>query len=233
MLTFIALVFILLLVPLVIMPLRIRIRYKQENFDDLVILEMGLWKLPTYKLTLPKLDLKAKISGVTLKTSQNIENSGELVRKIVTTLLGMPGKEDNMANEEKKVKIPFNITKIKNRIKKQKKLYHRNKPAIQYLLNHVKCTQLKWKTNFGVGDAATTGWLTGLIWTGKTTVLTKLFSLVIPPNHQPKLEVQPKFNKNELIINFDCIFEVRIVHIMVTGIKILLIRINFLNKTGV
>ncbi|MBM7854679.1 hypothetical protein JOC37_001057 [Desulfohalotomaculum tongense] len=220
----IVLLIILLLGTFTLIPLRIRIRYRQKNLDNLITVEMRLWKLPPFKLETPVIDLQTKMSGLELKIRSSTQNSGAAVRKIVTTLLSIPHEKDDVADADKNLKIPFNWKKIQHKINRQKKSYHRYWPIIKYLLSHVHCRYLKWYTKFGMGDAAVTGVTTGLAWAGKTVLLSRLFKIINPPPRHPQLEIHPNFNNNELIMDIDCIFEVRIGYIMVTGTKILLAK---------
>jgi hypothetical protein len=214
----------LLAVALLVMPLRIRIAYERMGIDDLVTLEMALWKFPKFKLQLPTVDLKTKFEGMAIKFGGETKKSGAWIRRIVSTFLGFPQKKDDMRNSDFALKIPFDLEKIMKNIEHFMKMYRRYWHALEYLLAHTHFKQLKWCTKLGIGDAATTGYATGVLWIVKTTVLTILFKWVQPPPDHPTLLVQPNFDKNEICVDFDCKFEIRMYNIMRTGIKIAFAR---------
>ncbi|MEG6616264.1 DUF2953 domain-containing protein [Peptococcaceae bacterium 1198_IL3148] len=218
------LLFALLMLALLVMPLRVRLAYERMDIDDLITLEMSLWKFPRFKLQIPIVDLKTNLSGLAVKFDGKTKKSGAWVRRIVTTFLGFPQKKDDIRDSKFALNIPFNVEKLMKSIEHFKKLYHRYWHAIEYLLEHTQCQRLKWCTKFGIGDAAATGYATGALWVLKTTVLGKLFKFVQPPPSQPTLLVQPNFDKTEICLDVDCIFEVRIYHIMVAGMKIAFTR---------
>ncbi|MBO8137906.1 MAG: DUF2953 domain-containing protein [Desulfotomaculum sp.] len=214
----------ILLVALTLIPLRIRIRYQQRNFNDLMTIEMSLWKLPPYKLAVSLINFSTSTGGAELKYDSSVKKPGYLIRTVVTTLLGIPGKKDELGSENRIFNLPFSWKKIQRVTKTQKKTFHYYWAAGKYLLNHVQCRYLKWHTKLGIEDAAVTGVATGLAWAAKTGLLSVLFKLVKPPLQRPELQVKPNFNSKELIMDLDCIFEVRLGYIMITGTKMLFIK---------
>lgn len=218
----IALVILLLLAILLLLPLKVRFRYQRKNNHDLIRLEMAIWKLPPFKFKISSVDAKTEKSGFNIKFSGGTKRSGFLVRRIVTWLIGVPGKKDNLKNLDSAISLPFDWNKLRKKIKRMRDLYDRFSPAAKFLFQHVHCRRFKWSTKFGTGDAAATGIATGIAWMFKTNMLTYIFKYVIPPNEQPYLNVEPNFDQTEFHTDLDCLFEVKNFWLFVTGLKVVI-----------
>lgn len=127
---------------------------------------------------------------------------------------------------EKRSGIPQMLIKI------IKAACHYHRSAGKYLLMYTHCQEMRWCTKIGVGDAANTGRITGLVWIVKTVLISWLSHLVrpLPAFRHPVLEVQPNFTKQELSIDLDCILKVRLGYIIIAGIKILFCKIHLFKK---
>ena len=213
---------LLLLAILIILPLKIRFCYQRNNYDDVIRLELAIWRLPSFKVEITTLDLKTQSSGLKVKLGGKTKNRGELVRRIITTMIGMPGKKDNLTNLDTVLTIPLDFDKLKKKAEQAMNLYHRFSPAAKYLLSRTHCRCFKWSTRFGTGDAAATGLLAGFVWTLKTLLLSMLFRYIVPPAKKPDLKIEPNFQHAELHTDLDCLFEVRNYWILLTGIKLVI-----------
>ena len=220
-LLYITIIILFLLVALVVMPLRVRITYHRQGVNDKITLEMSLWKLPKYKLNTSLVDLQTGKDSSDVKFKSKNKKSGFITRILVTTLASFPRKGDNLEDGDFTLKIPHNLREVKQIVTKFHQDYQRYWPFFRYLLNRTQCRKLHWRTKIGFADAALTGWITGALWTIKSMLVGKIFSLVSPPQC-PVVMVQPEFNEKQFALDFDCIFEVRMGHIMVTGIKLAL-----------
>ena len=70
------------------------------------------------------------------------------------------------------------------------------------------CEELHWKTVYGSEDAALTGIGTGMLWTIKVLMITRLKNHVIVTK-KPIINVNPLFGQNSLKVDFQCIFSIR------------------------
>lgn len=218
-LLYITIIILFLLVALMVMPLRVRIAYHRQGVNDQIIFEMSLWKLPKYKLNTALINFQTGKDSSDIKFKSKNKKSGFLVRKLVTTLASFPKKGNNLKDGDFTLKIPYNICEIKKMATKFYQQYQRYWPGVDYLLHRTQCRRFEWRTNIGFGDAAVTGWVSGILWMLKPLLLGKLSSLV-SLTKRPVVMVQPEFNEKRFDTDFDCIFEVRMGHIMVTGIKL-------------
>lgn len=218
-LLYITIIILFLLVALIIMPLRVRIVYCRQGADDKITLEMSLWKLPKYKRHTNLVDFQWSVDHSGIKFKSKNKKSGYITRKLVTLLASFPKKEDDIKDGDFTLRIPHKIGELKQILSKINYQYQRYWPFFKYLFCHTHCRRLYWRTQIGFADAAMTGWVTGLLWTLKPIIVGKLFSIVLPAQ-RPVIMVQPDFNQAQFAIDFDCIFEVRLGHIMVTGIKL-------------
>lgn len=221
---YILVISLILLMALVIAPIHITFIYKRKQEDDLLTLKMALWKFPPYVLQVPMMDLKTRMSGIGVKWGDEDDKNQQNqpgIRNTITTLLGLLNKENKVDGKiSEKVHIPYH--KIHQHIDRVLKLYKRYWPVAKYLLRRVKCKHFEWRTEFGTGDAASTGWVTGMAWAVKTAVVSQMFRFIQVPKSRPILEIHPNFNRPLLGVRIHGEFNVRIIFIIITGVKMLL-----------
>ncbi len=90
--------------------------------------------------------------------------------------------------------------------------------ATNYILSKTTVRQLSCQTKFGTGDAALTGVLTGLVWALLTNFLSWFTHQVKQTTSSPQVSVDPVFADSTFAIEFRCIFEVRLGHIIIAGV---------------
>ncbi len=130
------------------------------------------------------------------------------------------------------INIPVNIKKNKNIMESKTKKYNYfskyynlyKKPA-KYFWKNIKSVTIKWITNIGFNDAATTGIISSVLWTLKYTILSFVFKEKLIKNIY--IDVIPEFNENKFKTKFVCIIESKVVHIIIVSLWILI-----LNKGG-
>lgn len=64
----------------------------------------------------------------------------------------------------------------------------------------VICSKFRWKTAFGMSDAAQTGMLSGMIWSIKGNILAFLKRYFIFHDQKPEIEVHPDFKRAQLYV---------------------------------
>jgi hypothetical protein len=80
---------------------------------------------------------------------------------------------------------------------------------LRHMLTHVKCSEFRWDTRLGFGDAAETALATGMLWAVKSTLFGYIFQYVHLET-RPKLSIQPQYNHPELSTEFSCQANIRI-----------------------
>lgn len=87
-------------------------------------------------------------------------------------------------------------------------------PLMRFLFDRLEVRSLTWQTNVGVGDAALTALLSGIIWTCKGTLLSLLQRRTRAQAEDVTVAVSPSFNRHEFRTFLQCIFSLRVAHIM-------------------
>lgn len=203
-------VVLLLLTLLILAKVQFRLQYSRNQENDHLSIQVYMWKgLINHRLRVPAIKLKKKhLVHIRLKQKLQVENaSGEKIYQ---------GKNQLDVSGLKEIyhKIEHGISLLKE---------YQNE--IGYFLNHLKIRQLSWSTNLGVGDAAVTGLLTGVVWTIKSNLVSGLYQNVSEKNSYPHLQVEPDFQGRRFSTAVDCIFVIRIGYIMATGAKIIMKKV--------
>lgn len=86
----------------------------------------------------------------------------------------------------------------------------------------IRIKELVMYTEIGVGDAALTGLSAGLAWIGLGLVVGRLSGIFNMQGSQNRLQVVPNYRQdNFLLINYRCIFEFRLGHIIIVIYQLL------------
>lgn len=97
---------------------------------------------------------------------------------------------------------------------------------LQTIINYLRYANLRkleWKSYIGLGDAAQTGFFTGVLWAFKGACLSllrqdKRFSF--------QINIYPNFTNANLCSQLTCILRIRIVHIILIGIAFLFAKVR-------
>lgn len=215
---------VLFLLILSLTRLRLRLRYLRRGKDDEVALEISLWQgLVSYKLEVPVIEVTGK-KKKKLSRSWLRRPSGLVPRpvfKIKTRLEEEGGRP--ILKDKRKVVLPgpARIIRILQDVGHMFKKYY---PALRYLLGKTHLRRFRWRTELGTGDAALTGILTGAVWGLKGTLLSFAYRLLHRGGARPEVAVAPSFNKTCFNMALDCVFEIRIGHLLFTGVKALVLK---------
>lgn len=193
------LVFLLLFLT----PLRILLTYQRVGENDRLSVEVQIW----YRL----IKLKYEIPLVKLKWGQSGPKwAGEI-------------KKGNRPDQEIR-KAELDTPKIK----KSMRTFQWFKthvidflPILKDLMLHIRCEQLNWRTAIGVGDAAATGTLTGMVFGIKSAVIGAI-SHHISLTNIPRISVHPVWNGEIIRTNLTCILRFQVGHAIIAGVRILL-----------
>lgn len=83
------------------------------------------------------------------------------------------------------------------------------------LLRKGKLRRLYWRLYLGHADYAITGILTGVCWAIIELFIIRLNRYTHIETNDVKIDIIPKFGDSCLMLEFDCIFEIRIIHIII------------------
>ncbi|WP_429160161.1 DUF2953 domain-containing protein [Desulfitispora alkaliphila] len=122
------------------------------------------------------------------------------------------------------------VERLRSAVKKAQEL-----PELKILHELGKPFHLKhllWQSRVGTGDAAETAIATGALLAGKWNLYGILIKFIKKPKEPVKLDVVPNYNSRDLSLYLDCIFAFRIGHIIITGIKVLMMLIVSRIKGG-
>jgi hypothetical protein len=98
-------------------------------------------------------------------------------------------------------------------LRKLRNYIHFSRRLTRQLLTEVCCEKFYWHTQFGTSDAAVTGVMSGLLWSMKALVLSRLTRRI----HfvaKPSIRVCPDFQDTGFTMEFKCIFSLRLGNVM-------------------
>lgn len=194
-------IFAAVIIFLLIARINILLEYNREGLNDNLVLSVFALKgLLKYKFEIPLIDL---------------EKSGIKFQKLT-----QKGKVEKKAQGEKGF---AKFQKIFDQIKDIKNFYNANRSKIcdikEYLKERLVCREFRLEIELGTDDACYTGILSGIAWSAAGVIVSFIennYSLL-----KKSVRVKPKFNENYFSIDLYCIFNIKIVNIIVVGIKIL------------
>ncbi|MCL6634958.1 MAG: DUF2953 domain-containing protein [Peptococcaceae bacterium] len=99
-------------------------------------------------------------------------------------------------------------------------------PVFHYLLRRIRLLKFCWSTELGTGDPFSTGLAAGAAWSFKGALASFVCRFFSAGAARPEVAVRPNFFQPCFNTAIECIFEVRIGHIIITGIKALFIKIK-------
>jgi hypothetical protein len=152
--------------------------------------------LISYRLDVPIIEYRGLYGGIIIKAK---------------TLMHIP--KDEMQHKQKEQYTPERISDL---YKWGKELLSHVKEFTEWLhhtLMHVKCSEFRWDTRLGIGDAPETALATGMLWVVKSTIFGYIFQYVHLET-KPKLTIQPQYNKMEFSTEFSCRANIRIGYIV-------------------
>lgn len=197
---------ILFLILLFFTNVRISIEYKRAKENDHIHIESKVWfGLITLKFDIPMLQIQSLFQGVKVKHHATVTPESPPVPKKKKSFFLTPHLIRRYAHR-------FHLLKLR---------VHDFNQILKSLLKHIRCEQFEWYTRVGVGDAAATGVITGLIWGVKTTFI-GVFAHYVKLRTIPRLNVVPSFQDSSIDTQFLCIVRFRIGHAIIAGTRILL-----------
>ncbi|BAF59421.1 hypothetical membrane protein [Pelotomaculum thermopropionicum SI] len=203
---------------------RLCLHYERRGRDDEMALELSVWRgLLSYRLKIPVAEVKKPEIRPVTRFGPLLRAVPRPVFKIMAELSGRSGRP--LAKEKRTVAVP-GPAKIITSLCQNLSLLKRYGPAIKYLLKRVRLRRFRWLTEIGARDPARSGVITGLAWAAKGYLLPLICRLFSPGGARPQFAVRPSFEKPCFNSVLDCIFEVRIGHIIFAGFKALAIKMK-------
>ncbi len=193
----IAVFFILLL--LYLMPVVISIDMKKNNDNDKITIRLKtLYGLLMLRSEIPFLIVSFENGRPTLKYKLEVPNRkrSRLWGKF-TKLLTLEEGEN-----------------LYKRFKEKKNILL---PVLRYVKRRTNIREFELKLDFGLGDAAETGILYGIVW-----IVIGNMMMLIRGNlggNKPSISIIPVFAKIHLGVDFTCIISIKLGHIINAGIK--------------
>lgn len=193
----------LMIIVVLISFIRGEFYFSREKDNDTLSVEMrALFGLIRYRYVIPIIQFKGFTQGILVKSETATKSSAKL-------------QNENKDHITKDRVISF---------------YNNTKVALLHTLNlydwmkqtlaKVECTELKWITRVGIGDAPETAITTGAIWAIKSSLLG--FSIrFVKLIAKPQIDVIPQYNEKQF--STECCFagRIRLWHVLFAGVRLL------------
>ena len=206
--------FILLFILVMFLRLRVEVHFTRKGEDDYLKLQVSMVRgLFRFKTEVPAVDVGRYLLRPVLKVKAGAEGS----------VSGASVKTGRV------MKIPLTLDKLRKLpiyINKALELVDRYKKTLLKLLKKIRFHYLHWTTDIGLGDPADTGIAAGLLWGVKGFLYGLFQNYAGTTGENPKFVVRPCFNAACFRLDFHCIFDMRIGHIIIAGLKIVKTRLS-------
>jgi hypothetical protein len=87
------------------------------------------------------------------------------------------------------------------------------------MVTHMKCSEFRWDTRIGVGDAAETAVATGMLWALKSSIIGFVFHYVVLQT-KPMVTIQPQYNNMTFTTALSCDAKIRLGHIILSVFRL-------------
>lgn len=200
---FLLLLLILLLFFIIILTkVKIYLDFYHGNDNDRVSILIKVWGgLIKYKKEIPMIKVDEENASVVIKEKTEM------------------GPDEKTTKEEEN---QFDKDDLLNSLNDTKALLHHViglHTHIRRLMSKVQIKKLEWHTHVGIGDAASTAVVCGAIWTVKGSII-GIISNYMRLVKMPILTVTPNFQQKISQIQLKCIFQIRIGHAILAGLKL-------------
>ncbi|WP_026701384.1 DUF2953 domain-containing protein [Salibacterium aidingense] len=195
-----AAVFVLLLILAGITPVSVTLHVLYQKKQQDIRVKITMWHVFYKTIHLPMIALE--------------EETGSIVMKEETK--STPGKSEEKDIKETPEEMKSQMESFRLWLSHVNEL----RPLLFSFLNKWKIKKLCWRSRFGTGDAAWTGFLSGSCWTVKHMAV-GLLSAVCRLKCTPEVEISPDFQNQRFEAEFLCMVTVRLGHAIITGIRVL------------
>lgn len=190
---------VVLVFIIVVTKVNILVSYRHNQDDDLLEVKVRVWKLQVYKFSAPMIKIDEDSAAIIVEDDQK------------------------MGNMETKNKEKFTVERIKRDIEKINDLFkhvvglHK---VIRQFLKKTNVHYLEWYSHIGVGDAAHTAQLSGVIWTLKGSFI-GLMGNYMRLLKMPILRLTPHFQSVVSKTSISCMISFGIGHAIIAGLMLL------------
>ncbi|MDP4156292.1 MAG: DUF2953 domain-containing protein [Bacillota bacterium] len=200
-LVFILIILLFLFILIIFSKITIYLNYYHHKDDDNLKVEMRLWfGLIRIKKQIPLIKVDDNSPSIILKESEK-------------------SNEETENNEKVKQITPQKlINSLKNFREIIEHVFQLNS-IVKNFLKKVTIQRFEWQSAIGVGDAVYTGVAAGALWSVKGAIVGVL-SNYLRMKEMPKIMVQPNFQQMVTSTDLLCMFQFRIGHAMLAGLKI-------------
>ena len=201
-LVFAVIIGLVLLIIVLFTKLTIYINYYHRNDNDDLKIEFRAWfGLIKYKKEIPLIKVD--------------DDSPSIILKGKTKMGPQESESDMTVNQITPRKV---LSSLKNF---REILEHviRFNVVLRKFLRKITIKEFHWSTVVGVGDAALTGMLTGSLWAVKGSII-GLLSRYFQMKEIPKIMILPQFQQMIIQTELSCMFQFRIGHAIVAGLKL-------------
>lgn len=176
---------LVVIVILLLLPVRIEVHFKREGMDDRLHLGVrALFGIVRLGYDIPVAALMERTGKITIKKD--------------------PAKQMPVRKKGWVTITIEEIDKAMHKFNDIRKRFAKYKSAIRRVTRTFHLESTSWKTKFGTGDAAQTGWLTGLGW-GLKGVLSGVLYRYFTVDCRIVYDVQPHFRAQGFRTEFTCI----------------------------
>lgn len=178
---------------------------RKDSNDDLWVKVSMFHKLLNYDMQIPIIEIKNMQRAVWLKSKIKTQHSQQqtkekreqrFIRKTLHYYLAHPGR----------------LQYVLRLFRYCARLYLRIIGNITIALH---CENFNWQTKYGAKDAALTGIVTGILWTIKSLILSRVQRKAVFES-KPHIHVTPDFEEDDLKVDFQCIFSIRLGNVITT-----------------
>lgn len=212
-----------LLFILSLTKITLRLRYWRKQKNGKLALEYSLWLgILFYKLEIPLAKIKVEKPKLEPKPKRRQDVKPlfwPVLRPAFKIWTDAGGKSKAPVTvEEKEIPVPgpASFTKMLLNTAFRVRKHHQ---AFIYLTGRTRLRRFQWRTEIGTGEPSLTGIINGIAWGFKGFALTHISRLFSPGGEKPFVAVVPNFQRVCFNTFLDCIFEVRIGYIILTGFK--------------
>jgi len=203
-LAFLLAIIILLLISFVL-KIQVDFRYRRIEEEDHISIDFrafkGLWRA---NFQIPTLQLEWE-KGPQVELEQVSKSKGG-IRKTTSKA------RVRYIRREWLCRLWLNIPQLIEHLNRIKRQFYRG----------IHCTAINWRVEIGHKDACQTAIAAGSFWTMLGFALSYLHKQVTMEVQSPALVVAPQFKKEGFFCDIQCIFHLRIGHIILVGLRLLL-----------
>lgn len=178
----------------------IQLKYQRDGSNDYIAVDVYSYrKLLAYSMQVPIIEMTNIKSSLWLKSqikvgqsqdATNIKREQRFIKRTVDYYISHPKR----------------LKHIISRVRYYTRLYC---CVMNKFIKSMHCESIKWNTVYGSEDAEQTGIVTGMLWSVKELMITRLKSRVIVTK-DPIINVNSLFGHNSFNVDFHCIFSIRL-----------------------